>query len=198
MLSYSAWTIIFVVLTQTINGALQGLGKVNIPVIAFAIGAIIKLTFNLLLIPIEIIGVKGAIISSILSHITSFVICFISLKKNMKIKFEINKFLIKPVAASFTMFISSYILYKNLYGIIPSNILLSISLLFGGVIYVISIIILRILSKEEIFMIPYGQKTYKGIQKIKNNKRKNAYKSRNVENMKLESLGTKDFKKIKK
>lgn len=198
MLSYSAWTIIFVVLTQTINGALQGLGKVNIPVIAFAIGAIIKLTFNLLLIPIEIIGVKGAIISSILSHTTSFVICFISLKKNMKIKFEINKFLIKPVAASFTMFISSYILYKNLYGIIPSNILLSISLLFGGVIYVISIIILRILSEEEIFMIPYGQKTYKGIQKIKNNKRKNAYKSRDVENMKLESLGTKDFKKIKK
>jgi len=65
MLKYSAWTIIFVVLIQTINGALQGLGKVNVPVIAFAIGAIIKLAFNLILIPE--VGVKGSIISSILS-----------------------------------------------------------------------------------------------------------------------------------
>ena len=65
MLAYASWTIIFVVLIQTVNGALQGLGKVNTPVITFGISAIIKLIFNLLLLPI--IGVKGAIISSVIS-----------------------------------------------------------------------------------------------------------------------------------
>lgn len=167
MLRYSAWTIIFVVLTQTINGALQGLGKVNTPVIAFAIGAIIKLIFNLILIPIDGVGVKGAIISSILSHLVSLIICFIALKKNMNIKFEMNKFIIKPIIASIIMFISSYVFYINLYETISKNILLILAFLFGGIIYIISILSLKMLSEEEMFMIPYGQKTYKKMQRIK-------------------------------
>ena len=163
MLACSSWTIIFVVLTQTINGALQGLGKVNIPVIAFAFGAIIKFIFNLLLIPI--IGVKGAILSSIISHITSFIICFISLKRNLKLSFKINKFLIKPTIASIIMAMCSYYIYIKLYLIVPQKIILIISLLIGIIIYIISVLILKILSEQEIFMIPYGQKIYKRIKK---------------------------------
>jgi len=170
MLKYSAWTIIFVVLIQTINGALQGLGKVNVPVIAFAIGAIIKLAFNLILIPE--VGVKGSIISSILSHITSFIICFVSLKKNINIKFRIDKFLLKPIIASIIMFISTYIFFTRLYSFIHYKVLLIISLLFGGIVYIISIISLKILSEEEISMIPYGQKLYKKINTHKKHSKK--------------------------
>lgn len=163
MLAFASWSIIFVVLTQTINGALQGMGKVNIPVIAFAFGAIIKLIFNILLIPT--VGVKGAILSSLLSHIVSFIICLISLKRNLEISFKINKFLIKPLIASIIMAISSYYIYIKLYLAVPQKLLLIISLLIGIIIYVISIFILKILSEEEIFMIPYGQKMYKMIKK---------------------------------
>ncbi len=164
MLALSSWTIIFVVLTQTINGALQGLGKVNVPVIAFGFGAVIKLAFNILLIPI--IGVKGAIISSIISHILSFIICFISLKRNLDISFGINKFLIKPLIASIIMVGCSYIVYNRLYLFVPQNILLICSLLIGTIIYVVVILGLKILSQEEIFMIPYGQKLYKRFRKV--------------------------------
>ncbi len=163
MLRIASWTIIFVVLTQTINGALQGLGKVNTPVIAFAIGAIIKLIFNVLLIPI--IGIKGAIVSSILSHITSFIICFVSLKRNLDISFKTSKFLVKPWIASLIMVVCSYFIYVKLYLLVPQKILLIISLLIGIIVYVISIFILKILSEEEIFMIPYGQKLYKRVKK---------------------------------
>lgn len=163
MLEFASWTIIFVVLTQTINGALQGLGKVNTPVIAFAIGAVIKLVFNILLIPI--VGVKGAIIASILSHITSFIICFISLKRNLDIRFNLNKFLIKPIIASIMMAAASYFAYIKLCLAVPQKFLLIISLVIGIIVYIISILLLKILSEEEIFMIPYGQKLYKRIKK---------------------------------
>lgn len=163
MLELASWTIIFVVLTQTINGALQGLGKVNTPVIAFAIGAVIKIVFNILLIPI--VGVKGAIIASILSHITSFVICFVSLKRNLDITFNLNKFLIKPIIAATMMTVASYFTYVKLYLAVPKKILLIISLFIGIIVYIISILLLKILSEEEIFMIPYGQKLYKRIKK---------------------------------
>lgn len=168
MLEFASWTIIFVVLTQTINGALQGLGKVNTPVIAFAIGAVIKLVFNIVLIPI--VGVKGAIISSILSHITSFVICFVSLKRNLDISFNLNKFLIKPTIATIMMALASYFTYEKLYLVISPKILLIISLFIGIIVYIISILLLKILSEEEIFMIPYGQKLYKRIKNEKNRK----------------------------
>ncbi len=166
MLALSACSIIFVVLTQTINGALQGLGKVNVPVIAFAFGAIIKLIFNIVLIPI--IGIKGAIISSIISHIISFIICFISLKRNLQMTFKINKFFIKPLISSIGMLLCSYFTYIELYLFVPKKILLITSLLIGIIVYVILILILKILSKEEIFMIPYGQKIYKKFKKNKN------------------------------
>lgn len=99
MLKLSSWSIIFVVLTQTISGILQGLGKVNIPVIAFAIGTIIKFIFNIVLIPK--VGINGAIISSILSHITSFVVCFMVVKKKLNWHININKFVIKHTLYDF-------------------------------------------------------------------------------------------------
>lgn len=167
MLQIASWTIIFVVLTQTINGALQGLGKVNVPVIAFAIGAIAKLVFNLVLIPVKTIGVKGAIISSIISHIVSFTICFLSLKKNINIDFKISKFLIKPIICSVLMYVTTYIVYNNFNIYTSQNILLIFSVLAGLIIYIILIFLLKILSEEEIFMIPYGQKIYKIMNKSK-------------------------------
>lgn len=159
MLTLSSLTIIFVVLIQTINGALQGLGKVNVPVFAFGVGTIVKLIFNILLLPA--MGVNGAIISSILSHIISFVICFISLKKNMNINLKISKFIIKPIIATMIMSVILYVFYLKMYGIISSKILLIVSILIGVIAYIISIFALKILSEEEIFMIPYGQKIYK-------------------------------------
>ena len=159
MLKVSAWTIVFVVLTQTINGALQGMGKVNVSVIAFGVGSIIKLILNVTLIPI--FKVNGAAYASVLSSITTFMICYIELKKSINIKFNINKFLIKPIIASCIMYAFSYFINTNLKLINSQNIRFIIALLFGLIIYIISIIILKILSQEEIFMLPYGQLIYK-------------------------------------
>lgn len=163
MLGIASWSIIFVVLIQTINGALQGLGKVNTPVIAFLISAIIKLVFNVLLLPF--IGVNGAIISSIIAHITTFIVCFISLKRNLNVSFRIGKFLAKPVIATLIMAVSSYLIYIKSYENISQKFSLIISLLIGILIYIISIFLLKILSEEEIFMIPYGQKLYRILKK---------------------------------
>ncbi len=155
MLKLSSWSIIFVVLMQTINGALQGLGKVNIPVVALGIGVVIKFTLNILLVRIKEIGVNGAIISSLVSHMVTFIICLIYLIRCIDIKFNISKMLIKPIIATFIMSFASLYIYNEL------NINLITSLMIGVIIYGILILALKILSKDELFMIPYGQKVYK-------------------------------------
>jgi len=163
MLGMASWTIIFVVLIQTINGALQGLGKVNIPVFAFAISAMIKLILNIVLLPI--IAINGAIISSIISHVMALIICFTSLRRNFNLFFKLNKFIFKPVIACLIMTISSYLIYLRFYESVSQRILLIISLMIGIIVYIISIFLLKILSQEEIFMIPYGQKLYRKVKK---------------------------------
>ena len=52
-------------LNQTIAGALQGLGKVMVPALSLACGALAKFVLNMTLISNPEIGIYGAAISSV-------------------------------------------------------------------------------------------------------------------------------------
>jgi len=166
MLKICSISIVFVAVTQTIGGVLQGLRKVKQPALAIGIGAIVKLTLNPILLQIKSLNINGAIIATIISHIVTFVISFYYLRKYIKMKMSIIKFVIKPVLATMIMILISWNLYSM--GIFQSdNINLIIALIIGILVYVISIFLLKILSKEEICMLPYGNKIYKA-RNIKN------------------------------
>lgn len=164
MLQMCSLSIVFVSLTQTMGGVLQGLKKVKEPAIAIAVGSIVKLILNVVWLPIEILNINGAIISTIISHITIFTLTFYFLKKHIKINFDINKMVIKPIISTSFMIISSWVLYKNLHIFSSQNFTLIISLLIGMIVYLISIIILKTLSEEEIYMLPYINKKYRSMK----------------------------------
>ena len=65
------------------------------------------------------------------------------------------------------MAICSYAIYLLLYRIYPGNMVTILSIIVAIVIYFFAVFILKIFTKEEIFMIPYGQKLYKILEKIK-------------------------------
>lgn len=83
-LKYNSLCIVFMLLTQTINGILQGMGKVKIPIISFGIGMIFKFLCNIFLIPIKKIGIFGAIIGNIICNVIAFLISFLALFKYCK------------------------------------------------------------------------------------------------------------------
>lgn len=160
MLKMCSLSIVFVAVTQTIGGVLQGLRRVKEPVIAIGIGAVVKLTLNPILLQIKALNINGAIIATIISHIVTFGISFYYLRKYIKVKFNLIKFIIKPTIATIIMILISWNLYNiGFFG--SNNINLIISLIVGILGYLISIFLLKILSKEEIYMLPYGNKLYK-------------------------------------
>lgn len=161
MLQMCSLSIVFVAITQTIGGVLQGLKKVKEPAIAIAVGSIAKLILNILLLPNEKLNINGAIISTIISHIVIFIITFYYLKKYINVDFNIVKFVIKPIISTAIMVIVSWFIYNNIHIFNSQNFNLVISLLVGMIVYVISIILLRVLSQEEIHMLPYINKTYR-------------------------------------
>ena len=168
LLQISAFTIIFSVLNQTINGALQGLGKVLVPATTLAIGAIIKLTLNLTLIPIPEIGVNGAAIGSVCCHLVASILGFLILRKNIKLDLNKYNFVIKPIIATLLMAASAIggqILLTNLIG--SSKIVTMFSIVIAIVVYILALIFLKIFNEEDYHMLPYGDKIYNFFKKIK-------------------------------
>ena len=166
LLQISSIAIIFNVLAQTINGALQGLGKVMVPAIAFSVGVVLKLILNIVLIPNPNIGVNGAAIGTIMCNVVACIIGFSVLKKNMDIKFEFSKYVVKPIIATLIMSVCSYAVYLGISSIISGKIATIIAIAVAVIIYILAVVALKVFTKEEIFMIPYGQKIYKLFQKI--------------------------------
>lgn len=161
MLKICSLSIVFVAVTQTIGGVLQGLQRVKETVIAVAIGSVVKLIFNMILLPIEELNIKGAIISTIISNIVIFSINLYYLRKYIKIRFNIPKFIIKPFIATSAMIITAWQIYNNFELLGSKNITLIFSLIMGIIVYIIFLILLKILSKDDIHMLPYGNKVYK-------------------------------------
>lgn len=166
LLQISSLAIIFTVLAQTINGALQGLGKVMVPAIAFAVGVAVKFIINVTLIPIEAISVNGAAIGTIACNLIACVIGFTVLKKNMDIEFKFSKYILKPLIATFIMSICSYAIYIVLLKILSLKIAAVIAIILAIIIYALAVVSLKIFTKEEIYMIPYGQKLYQILVKL--------------------------------
>ena len=168
LLAISAFTIIFTSLAQTINGALQGLGKIRVPAIALGCGVLIKLITNILLIPIDGIYENGAAIGSVFCHIVSFTIVYTVLKKTVKLNFSIGKLIIKPLIVTILMSIISYLFYKLLIFIgINSNISTIIGIIIAVLSYFILIALFKILSIDDVLSLPKGEKIYNFLKKLR-------------------------------
>lgn len=162
---------IFTAMEQTINGALQGLGKVFVPAIALSIGVLVKLILNLILVPIptEVFplgGAAGAAFATDVCHIIAFSIVFSVLRKSVKLKMKFSNMIIKPIIASAMMGIVSYGTFILMNGIIATKMATIIALVVAVIVYLLSVIVLRIFSEEDILMLPYGKKIYAVLVKM--------------------------------
>ncbi|MGN1326530.1 MAG: polysaccharide biosynthesis C-terminal domain-containing protein [Clostridia bacterium] len=162
----SSLGIVFIMVEQNINGALQGLGKVKVPVIALFFGVIAKLLINLILVRINpedfvLGGVAGAALGTVVCHIISMTISFVVLRKNIDLDFKISKFIIKPAIATVVMAILSLNIYKWIKCIIMQNIAILVTITFAVLIYVVIIFKIKVFDEEEINMLPFSKYLYK-------------------------------------
>ena len=168
ILQISSLATIFTILDQTINGVLQGYGKLMIPTISLGTGVIVKLILNVTLIPNENIGVYGAAIGSVACHVVAFIIAFTSLRKYIKLDLPFKKFVIKPGIAAGIMGVCSYTIYNLLSNtFLHGNKATIISIIFAVIIYLMSVVALKIYSKEDIKMLPKGDKILNILTKMK-------------------------------
>ena len=168
LLQISSFTIIFSVLNQTINGALQGIGKIFIPAMSLGIGAITKLILNLVLIRIPEIGINGAAIGSVCCHLVATCIGFTVLRKNIKLDTNFIQFILKPVAATGIMAVMTVLSENILIKFIDSSRVVTLLAIAIAIIsYFLAVIKLKIFEREDYHMLPFGDKIYKILEKMR-------------------------------
>lgn len=167
ILQIAAVTMVFVGINHTIQGSLFGLGKMYTPALALLIGCVIKIGLNLVLITNPNINIYGAVISSFICQFVVFMIVYITMKRNIKVKFEPVKHIIKPLLAGLIMGAVIFFINYLFSGVIRNSILTIINIMIGAVVYLISVFALKILSKDEILMLPKGEKIYNLLVKLK-------------------------------
>ena len=126
-----------------------------------------KLILNLILVPIPSIGVNGAAWASVACHAVAFSIAITALRKNIKLNLTFSQFVVKPIIAVTIMGICSYFIYSVLSGIIIENLATIIAIISAVIIYGLAIIVLKVFSKDELSMLPYGNKICKILEKLK-------------------------------
>lgn len=167
ILMLSTIIMIFVAINYVLEGGLYGFGKVYIPAIALGIGAVIKLAMNIVLISNPNINVRGAVISSIVCQIILFVICIYYLRKEVKLNVKFKRHILNPIIVSVIMGIIVFFVYKMLINVLNNSISTIMSIIIGVFVYAILVLATKMLTKEEIYMIPFGTKIYNILVKLK-------------------------------
>lgn len=122
---------------------------------------------NLILVPIPEIGVNGAAWASVACHAVAFTIAITALRKNIKLDLTFTKFVVKPIIATAIMGICSYFIYLTLSGIIATKLATIVAIGFAIIIYGLAVLVLKIFKKDEILMMPQGEKIVKVLEKLK-------------------------------
>lgn len=160
LLQIECWLLFFSVLSQTLTGALQGIGKLAVPGFALLAGTAIKYILNVIFIPK--FGEVVPAITSIIYSSTAFIISAIVLFKTLKEKMPLKEVIIKPFIASALMGLSVFLSYKLFIFMNLGNTISTLcSVGVGVLVYAILVIILRVLDREEIKQLPYGNKICK-------------------------------------
>ncbi len=149
-LMYLCIGMIFISITVTMFSLLQAVGNVKAPLKILAGGLIIKLILNVFLISAEPLNINGAAISTSICYMFIGICSIRSFVKYTGIKFDFITTTIKPLFAgilSTIVILFSFILAVQRYN---SLISLFISIIFGGIMYILFMCLLSVFNKNTI------------------------------------------------
>lgn len=150
-------TVVLYCLSTLTNAVLQGIGKVNTPVIHSVIALVIQVASLVALLWFTDLNLYALACANI---IYSFVMCVlnqISVRKHLKYRQEYMKTFIKPFFASFVMGAVAYGVYTGLYMLLPvSRIALLVAIGIGAAVYFVIILLIGGVDEKELRSFPKG------------------------------------------
>lgn len=154
---------IFVCIMLICNSILQAHGLVNLPVITVIIGGVIKIVVNYILVGNYDINIKGAPVGTLCCFASVAVLDLIIIKRVIPMAPRYTRVFVKPLIAAVLMGAAAWASQ----GILTNFLHLSSRLATVGaigiavIVYAILVLALRVISKEDLALMPKGDKIAK-------------------------------------
>lgn len=167
MLSVLAISIFFVAMVSATNGVLQAYGKEKLTIISTTVGILFKVLLNYILIGNEKINVYGAPISTLVCYFVIMLFNIFFLIKFCNYRPSSYETVLKPLLSAGVSVGLSAIAYNALFAKIDSKIAILISIFIAFFLYFVIIFLLKGIKKEDVIMLPKGEKIANTLNKLK-------------------------------
>jgi len=156
---------LFGAMAGPVNSMLQAVGKQMVPVKLMCIGAVIKLVLNYTLVGIESINIKGAPYGSLACYAFIVISSIIILCRTTKVKLDVMSTFGRPLGAALLCGLAAWLVQNGLNLLTDSRIVTFIAIAAAAVVYIISLFVLRAVSKNDLILFPKGEKLVKILEK---------------------------------
>lgn len=163
LLSTLGLAAIFVCIMLICNSILQANGMVNLPILTVVVGGVVKLIVNWTLVGNTDIMIFGAPVGTLCCFAVVSIMDLIIIHRTIPSPPRFGRVFIKPLIASAIMGAAAWATYGLLTNFLHlGNAISTIGGIgVGGVIYLVLVLALRVISKEDLELMPKGDKIAK-------------------------------------
>ena len=150
-------TVLLYCLSTLTNAVLQGIGKVNTPVIHSAVALVLQAAGLILLLWFTDLNLYALACANIIYSLVMCILNQISVRKHLGYRQEVVRTFIIPFIASLVMGAAAYGIYHGLYMLLPvSRVVLLIAIGIGAMVYFALILLMGGVTERELKSFPKG------------------------------------------
>ncbi len=153
--------------TSPITNMLQAVGRTDVPVKTIAIGSVIKIAMNFLLIGNPEINIHGAPISTAVMYAVMITINLTMLLRVTKTRINFVSVFLKPFVCAAVCGFSAFFSYGIFmrFHVLQGTLATVGAICVGGLFYVIMLFLVKGIAKDDVEMLPKGEKIAKVLAK---------------------------------
>ena len=163
MLTVFGIAAVFSGLAMPLTNMLQAVGKQIVPVINIAVGAVIKIIVNFILVGSPQINILGSAIGTLCCYVYIALANFICLVKYTKTMPNLIQSAVKPGIAALLCGICAYCVCALLG---DGKIYTIVGVLVAVVVYFVALIVLKAIEEQDVLAFPKGEKVCKILQRL--------------------------------
>lgn len=167
LLQVGAVAVIFYAMSTLTNGILQGLNRMNVPVINAVIALILHVVCLYLMIDVFNLGLYAVVYANIFFSVVMCILNAVGIWRTVRYKQEVVKTFMIPVIASGIMGVAAFGSYRIFMAVISSNrIAVVCAVVVAVIVYAVAILLLKGISREEMIQMPMGLRMAKIVDKL--------------------------------
>jgi stage V sporulation protein B len=152
---------IFVCLMVLTNGILQAYGKEYIPIFTLLTGGILKIVVNYFMVGNPSIGIKGASVGTLYCYVLIVILNLLAIRKVVPQHIDFGALFGRPLLATAIMGACAWGSHLLLCRALSPGFATLLAVGIAVVIYASLVLALRIVSREEVLLLPGGEKIVK-------------------------------------